>query len=195
MECVAGSKLPGIFCLEGAWAKRLDDRTSVLPTLESLERLRLATYIHRDVGTEEELYHYLDKWAQAGYRQYGVLFFAFHGIRGSIKVGRGTVTLDDLAVRLDGKAASRIVYFGSCSVMKDRSGVANFQKATRAKLVCGYTKDVDWVESSAFDTILLSRLVEDLRIDARVNRLRARYPDLVTMLGFTNHPQFDRTAK
>ena len=65
-------RTPGIFCLEGAWATRLDDRTSVLPTLEMLERLRLATFIHRDVGTEEELYHYLGKWAQAGYRKYGV---------------------------------------------------------------------------------------------------------------------------
>ena len=143
---VAG-QLAGIFCLEGAWSTRLDDRTSVLPTLESLERLRLATCIHRDVGTEEELYHYLGKWAQAGYRKYGVLFFAFHGVRGGIRVGRGTVTLDDLSEKLDGKAASRIVYFGSCSVMKDRDGVDYFQRTTRAKAVCGYTKDVDWVES------------------------------------------------
>jgi len=80
---MVGARMPGVFCLEESWGKRLDDRTSVLPTLESLERLRSATYIHRDVGTEEELYHYLGKWAQAGYRKHGVLFFAFlHGVKG-----------------------------------------------------------------------------------------------------------------
>ena len=36
------ASVPRIFCLEGAWEKRLDDRTSVIPTLEMLERLRLA---------------------------------------------------------------------------------------------------------------------------------------------------------
>ncbi len=185
------SRLPGIFCLEGAWERRLDDRKTVLPTLEMLDRLRLATYIHRDVGTEEELYHYLGKWAQAGYRKYGVLFLAFHGVRGGITVGRGTVTLDDLAEKLDGKAASRIVYFGSCSVLRDREGVDVFRRATRAKAVCGYTKDVDWVESSAFDTLLLTALVEDVRVDARINRLRKRYPDLVKNLGFTCFPPYD----
>jgi hypothetical protein len=102
---MAARRPPGIFCLEGAWETRLDDRTSVLPTLEALERLRMATYIHRDVGTEEELYHYLSKWAQAGYRKFGLLFFAFHGVRGGIRVGRGTVTLDDR--REDGRQGRR----------------------------------------------------------------------------------------
>ena len=67
-----------------------------------------------------------------------------------------------------------------------------FQEATRAKVVCGYTKDVEWVEASAFDTLLLSYLVSDLRIDARINRLRSRYPDLVKVLGFTSVPSFKR---
>lgn len=34
--------------------EHLDDRSSVLPSLEYLERLQVATYIHRDVGTRGE---------------------------------------------------------------------------------------------------------------------------------------------
>ena len=184
--------LPGIFCLEGAWNKRLDDRASVLPTLDLLERLEIATYVHRDVGTEEELYEYLSKWAQAGYRRYGVLYFAFHGVRGGIQVGRGTVTLDDLSEKIGGKAAGRAVYFGSCNVMRDRVGVESFQQMTKAKIVCGYTKKVDWVDSAAFDLLLLRNLVSDLRIDARVNQLRGSYGELVDRLGFQSVPSFQR---
>jgi hypothetical protein len=76
--------------------------------------------------------------------------------------------------------------------MADRKGAQRFQKSTKAKLVCGYRKQVDWVESGAFDLILLSGLVEDARIDGRVNRLRRKYPDLVKLLGFETYPRFDR---
>lgn len=183
----------GVFCLEGAWEKRLDDRTSVFPTLEMLERLGVAQYIHRDVGTEEELYHYLSKWAQRGYGTYEVLYFAFHGVRGGIRVGRGTVPLADLAEKLQGKAAGRLVYFGCCSVMGDRTAVADFYKETGAKAICGYTRDVDWIESAAFDLLLLSSLVSSQRIDARVNHVRTRYADLTKALGFVSHPTYDRS--
>lgn len=183
----------GIFCLEGAWEKRLDDRASVLPTLDLLERLQLGQYIHRDVGTEEELYHYLGKWAQRGYGTYEVLYFAFHGVRGGIHVGRGTVPLADLADKLQGKAAGRIVYFGSCSVMCDGEAVADFYKLTGAKAICGYTEDVDWVEAASFDLLLLSSLLSDQRIDARVNHVRRRYAEFANLLGFVSHPSYDRS--
>lgn len=182
----------GIFCLEGSWERRLDDRTSVLPTLDTLERLRIASYVHRDVGTEEELYLYLKKWTQRGYSSYEVLYFAFHGVRGGIKVGRGTVTLDDLAEKLQGKAAGRIIYFGSCSVMRDTAAVARFKRVTKAKAVCGYTKDVDWVESAAFDLLLLESLMSGDRIDARFNRLSRNFGDLTKRLGFASDPSYVR---
>lgn len=182
----------GVFCLEGAWEKRLDDKTSVMPTLDMLERLRLAQYVHRDVGTEEELYHYLASWAQRGYGSYEVLYFAFHGVRGGIRVGRGTVPLSELAEKLGGKAAGRLIYFGSCSVMSDRVAVANFQAQTGAKAVCGYTRDVDWVESAAFDLLLLTSLLSGRRIDARINHVRTHYPDLTKALGFVTYPSYDR---
>lgn len=125
----------GIFCLEGAWNKRVDDRVSVLQTLEMLERIERSTYVHRDVGTAEELYHYLAKWRQAGYRRYGVSYFAFHGVPGGIQVGRETVSLCELAEKLNGRAKGRIVHFGACTVMKDHKSVEEFQRLTGAKLV------------------------------------------------------------
>lgn len=182
----------GVFCLEGAWERRLDDRTSVLPTLDMLERLSIARYVHRDVGTEEELYHYLSKWAQRGYGSYEVLYFAFHGVRGGIRVGRGIVPLADLAEKLQGKAAGRLVYFGCCDVMRDTAAVEDFHKQTGAKAICGYTKNVEWVESSAFDLLLLNSLVSDQRIDARFNHLRSRYSDLTDALGFVSYPSYER---
>ena len=183
----------GVFCLEGAWERRLDDRTSVLPSLELLERVGHIRYIHRDVGTEEELYHYLEKWAQRGYRSYSVLYFAFHGVSGGVRVGRGVVPLSELAGKLEGTASGRVIHFGSCSVMRDRRAVDEFQRATGAKAIVGYRKDVDWVESAALDLLLLSSLTGPGRIDARINQVRRRAGGLADLLGFESFPAFDRT--
>ena len=182
----------GVFCLEGAWERRLDDRTSVLPTLELLERLGHARYVHRDVGTEQELYHYLKKWSQRGYGAYSVLYFAFHGNRRGIEVGEGTVPLSDIAEKLQGKAAGRVIYFGSCQVMRDSAAIEEFHKQTRAKAVVGFSKNIDWVESAAFDLMLLASLTGPGRIDARINRVRSRHADFAATLGFESYPSFDR---
>jgi len=178
----------------GAWKSNLKDRSSVLPTLDTLERLRIATYIHRDVGTFEELDLYLGKWGQKQYDDYEVLYIASHGSPGAIEIGRKSVGLSELAHCIDGRAAGRVIYFGSCSVMADRKGVEAFKKATKAKLVCGYRKEVDWVESAGFDLILLDSLVSGQRIDARVNHLRKRFPDLTKLLGFESFPTFARSS-
>ena len=77
-------------------------------------------------------------------------------------------------------------------MLADRKAVTAFQEATGAKAVCGYTKDVDWVESAAFDLLLLESLTSSKRIDARINQLRRRYPDLTKALGFASHPTFAR---
>ncbi|MFP5255365.1 MAG: DUF6642 family protein [Acidimicrobiia bacterium] len=183
----------GVFCLEGAWERRLDDRTSVLPSLELLERIGHIRYIHRVVGTSDELYHYLAKWAQRGYHAYSVLYFAFHGVRGGIDVGRGVVPLSDLAEKLEGSASGRVIHFGACSVMSDRDAVAEFHRATGAKAVVGYRKEVDWVESAALDLLLLSSLTDSGRIDARINQVRKKAGGLADRLGFESFPSFDRS--
>ena len=51
----------GVFCLEGEWSYSLKRAMSVEPILALLEQLEdyHVPYIHRDVGTAEELSYYL----------------------------------------------------------------------------------------------------------------------------------------
>jgi hypothetical protein len=184
-------RLPGIFCLETSWDRRLDDKTSVQPILDLLHRTGHARFIHRDVGTVEELDHYLAKWRQVQYADYSVLYFAFHGDRGSIRVGRRQVTLEELGDQLRDKASNRVVVFGSCDTLKAKGEVEAFRRVTKAKVVCGYTRQVGWLQSAAFELVMLGALVSKGRIDARVNHLRRAYPDQVKGLGFVSYPAFD----
>lgn len=153
---------PGIFCLEGEWSGKLTDRTSVEPQLRMLENLgTCARVIHRDVATREEFSYYANKWLQKQYASFKVGYLAFHGTESSIQLGRDSLSLPDIAEVLGKRAAGRTLYFGSCSTMAaSDADLTDFVRTTDVKAILGYTKRVGWLETAAFDFILLPLLLQ-----------------------------------
>lgn len=49
-----------------------------------------------------------------------------------------------------------------------------------------------WLEIAAFDLLLLSDRVDGRRIDAGINSLGSRFPDMTTALGFESCPTYER---
>ena len=141
----------GVFCLEGPWWG-VKDRTSIEPVLRLLETHTdyRVPYLHFDVGTREEFDFYLKKWAGASFREtHPILYLAFHGDEGEISVGEGrstSLTLDDLAERLEGRCKGRVIHFGSCGTAAAHGReLKKFLARTEALAVCGYREEVDWL--------------------------------------------------
>ncbi|WP_328992595.1 DUF6642 family protein [Kribbella sp. NBC_01245] len=177
-------RLTGIFCLEGEWDPNLRNRNSVEPILELLERLGIARTIHRDVATRPELEYYLRKWGQKRYADYSVLYLASHGLGGKLELGQGSVTLAELADLLEGKCAGRVVYFGCCLVLNQQNDVLQeFARKTGAKAVLGYSRQIDWLDSAAFEVLLLERLARGNRTDAFFNHLHRDHGAFAEKLG------------
>lgn len=154
----------------------------MLPTLENLERLECATFVHRDVATREELHYYCLKLVRtpARYKQFNVLYLAMHGDKNCIYLSSESeeqqIDLVELAELLGTAARGRAVYLGSCSTLKaPRRELDNFLGATGAKLVCGYGRPVSWLEASSFEALLLERLVNGSRRDAAERYLNNGY--------------------
>lgn len=107
-----------------------------------------------------EFEHYLKKWVQKQNSIYKVLWLGFHGEQGALHVGdSGAYSLDRLAEFLEGKCHGRVIYFGSCSTMAIHgTKLRTFLKKTGAQAVIGYTRDVDWLESTAFELLLIDAL-------------------------------------
>ena len=154
----------GVFCLEGPWFG-VKDRTSMEPVVRLLETLKdyKVPYLRFDVGTREEFDFYLEKWAGASFREtHPILHLALHGERGEILVGEGrntSVTLDDLAERLEGRCKGRVIHFGSCETAAAHGReLKKFLARTEALAVCGYREEVNWLESAAFDMLVLGGL-------------------------------------
>ena len=177
----------GVFAFEGDPEVDLRARHSVRPVLQFLNDLEDLKFIHRDIGTPEELEFYVRKWTQAKYSEYQVGYFSFHGSPGALWFPDGRsagISLDDLADWINGRAKDRIIHFGACSVMRlgDRR-LREFRETTGARAVTGYRTDVDWLEAMAFDALMLGMLGRYRQIHHAENYLRKIAGDLWNHLG------------
>ena len=151
----------GIFCLEGDWWNDFNRASTVKPILKLLSQgVGLSVpFIHRDVGTREELVYYLRRWRQASGKRYPILYLAFHGGPNCLYVGDqrrsdAVVKLDELAEMLGSGLSGRAVHFGSCGTMKtDRRNIQRFLKATGLEAATGFKSDIEWLQSSVFDVL------------------------------------------
>jgi hypothetical protein len=176
------SRRSGIFCVEGPWGK-LTDKSSVRPLLEILDGQNLMPFIHRDAANVEELEHYLNTWTQKQFANFDLGYLAFHGDRGLAEIGRKRYTLERLGEFLAGRLAGR-THFGACAILDvDRDEAREFLALTKARAICGYTNDVDWIESAAFDLNLFQNVVGRPRIDTGFNRLRRDHAGACDHLG------------
>ena len=184
----------GVFCLEGPWCG-VKDKTTVEPVLRLLETLSgyNASYRHYDVATREEFYFYLRKWRGTSFNNFPILYLGFHGSKGEIFVGEGrgaSVSLEDVAECLDGGCKGRVVHLGSCGTVGAHGAKLNrFLSRTGALAICGYTREVDWLEAAAFDALVLGGLQYTSFRQARSMRkldeeLRKTASGLYKRLGF-----------
>ena len=183
----------GVFCVEG-WSARLDTRSTVRPLLELLESEAGIRTIYQRVASMEELRTYLGYWSN--YSTYELGFFALHGDPGEVAIGSDSSKMSELIdittdpndpVDLD--LTGKTVYFGSYSTLKNRSAVRRFREACGARLVCGYTKDVDWLESAAFEMLLLSRFAANADPVSALKPLYRHHRGLIRRLGFASVPK------
>jgi len=178
---------PGIFCLEGEWDDDLTSRLSVRPVLELLDHLDVARWVHRDVATASEFAYYLAKWTSAEYERFPVLWLAIHGDSAAIRMSGdddGSLTMDELEEMLAGACAGKVIYFASCSTLKeDPKRLQQFAKRTGARAVIGYRKNVLWSEAASFEMLLLQELVTRVKSNGIFKRLQEDHPVLAKRLG------------
>ncbi len=176
-----------VFCLEeSVWsdAKGLSDQTSVLPTLELLERMSvLSAFLHRHALGATEFDNYLD-WRRSDrrVRAYGTVYLAFHGTPEGLWVGDAAVSLDVLAERL-GRLADGVVHLGSCSVLRQNEEAATrFLGLTGARMLTGYEREIAWLDSAALDTAWLGYVASHARLGDALRYFKSRYGSIIDHL-------------
>jgi hypothetical protein len=149
----------GIFCLEGNWDEGLEQRASVRHLLELVRAQNQIKTIHKNATTREEFGALIKEWLKAKYRDYPVLYLAFHGEPGAIEIGREFVPIRDLHELFDARARGRFIHFGSCQTLgTSRRNLQHFFKHSHAAAISGFTSKVDWLEGCALEIMLFHEL-------------------------------------
>jgi hypothetical protein len=187
----------GIFCLESEWFG-LRSTVSVRPALELLRASDYhVAYIHRDVATRAELEHYLRKWFQERHTGFEVLWLAMHSRRGLLLPGDmrrpdEKMHIDRLEEILADKCRGRFIHFGGCrTIAMPPARIRRFLRATGAVGISGFREEVDWTESTLFESALLLELQKHPMTAAGLravrNRMRRLRPIEFEESGFGMH--------
>jgi hypothetical protein len=145
-------------------------------------------FSHLTCNTREELKYNLNLLCK---RNYGVLYFAFHGSPGRIHLHRDRVKLPELAGMMNHRFTNWIIHFGTCSTLRKPTAVREFVEQTGVAMVTGFTRDVDWIESSSFELLLFKALHTFKSPRVVIRHLQHKYPDLVESTGFTYFPEVE----
>ena len=174
-----------VFCLEGDWEPDLRSKSSVSASLDFLHTNCGINYIHKHCGTKENLKYYLKLWKNRKYKEYTIAYFAFHGHPEQIEVGKEYLDLEELAEMLNGSCVNKIIHFGSCNTLDtDERKIRKFLDTTHALAVCGFRREIDFLEGSVFDMLLLQKMQEYKDMSALERDLKRNYRKLINNLEF-----------
>ncbi len=95
------------------------------------------------------------------------------------------ISLSELTQYGSGVFTDRLVHFSSCNTMlKGENLVNEFKKETGAKLVSGYTKEVNTMRSCIHDLSLFDTFLSYKQVPAIIKRMENVYGGLSKELGF-----------
>lgn len=177
---------PGLWVMEGRWSASVKDVRSVSPILSALQDAGQASHAMHHINDPEDLLLQLKKWGQKQHVRYNLGYVALHGAPGTLYIGRKSVDLFSLEDELhDSNLKQKILHFGSCSVLELKPKERQSLRMTLGvKAMTGFTEDVDWFESLAFELMLFEILTYYKRLDAADAYIKKNHGPFAKRLGF-----------
>lgn len=170
-----------IYCLEGNWNKNPRSHQSVKPMLELLRTFSGVKYVYHKCYTKEEFFYRLQQFTRGTYKNYSILYLAFHGKPNRIEIEKQYITLKEIAAALEGKLADKIVHFGSCSTLcTSEKNIQHFITTTNCQFISGYRKFVHYIDACAFELLyfdLLQKYKSVRKIDSKIFSLSPQLVD------------------
>jgi len=172
--------------MEGDWSASVRDVRSVDPVLAALQASRRAHHAKRHINDADDLIQGFKRWGQRQHNGFNIGYIALHGSPSTVHVGRKAVDLYELGEKLPrATLAKKALHFGSCSVLDlNRREQQALRKALGVKVVTGFTNDVEWIESLAFELLLFDALTWYAYPSAAENYIKKTHSAFAKRVGF-----------
>lgn len=175
----------GIWAMEAPWSSRVTDVRSVAPVLQALEDAGVARHGRHVINSRDDFVKQLTRLGQKQHEGFTIGYVAMHGSPGKVYAGRRSIDLPDVGKNLPRRALSKkVLHFGSCSVLTHEDQQRDLLEALGAKAITGFTRDVDWFESLAFELLLFKTLARYTRPSDADRYIRKNHGELAERLGF-----------
>lgn len=180
--------IKNIYCLEGNWNTNPKSNQSIKPILEILKTTCGIRYIHIKCDTKADLLKYLRQFTFKRYKNYKILYIAFHGKSNRIYTGKDYTSLKEFGEVLESSLDGKIIHFGSCSTLKTcNKHIQHFLNITSADSISGYSKTIDFIDSTALD-LLYFKLLQNYKHSTKAqSELLKQNPELNFNLGAKFH--------
>lgn len=179
-------KEKNIFCIEGDWGQGYEDCRSITTALDFLNASIGIHAIRKGCTNPEQFSNYLKDSLKDSYESFGIIYLAFHGSPGKLHINQHQkIDFSSIAATLEGKARDKIIHFGSCSTLK-LSGwdLRRFKKATGALAISGYSKEIDFIESTVLDILYFRKCQAYQKVSLISRDMHLHYGKLVRQMGF-----------
>ena len=169
--------MTGIYCIEWTWGESY----SVKKPLSLVAEVHEVSKIHRVVGNAEDFGKSLTSWSRRIMKNvdYAILYLGFHGFAKGLQVQAGDdsplhkyVRWEQIADLVADRGPDEwrweqsLIHFGACSTMDAAdSDLEAFLRETKVEAISGYTRDVRWMASTAFDLMYLDALLTEVAAD------------------------------
>nr|WP_156253628.1 hypothetical protein [Pseudactinotalea terrae] len=147
---------------------------------------KVADAARQQVNGPEDLVKALRRWGQKQHDSYGIGYLALHGSPGAVYTGRKKISMVDLGGELQGvDLTAKCLHLGSCAVLDGGNDFAKqIRQSLGVRLLSGFTQDVDWFESMAFELLFFAKLVDYVRPIDAAKYMEREHSELVSRLGF-----------
>jgi hypothetical protein len=175
-----------ILCIEGNWDKGLKNQRSIKKALEYLKEVSKINTNYQTATTETQFFDHIQEASLKRNSNFEIIYIACHGGKGSVQFShKNEITLEQISSECENKLSGKLLHFGCCSTLRvSPKRIFNFIEATGAKGLAGYSKDIDFHESTFLDMLLFDKYqnIDSLTVlDRQMNKL---YDGFIKKLGF-----------
>ena len=163
---------PVILVLESDWARNLRENPSVYPFMNGMCEVNEWPLYYRHFDSLNDIEFWVEQFQgmrpKQGSRK--IVYLAAHGKKAGIETIETLIPGEKLIPILK-KAPSVVgLHFGSCYLC-ETDLPQKIVKKTHVKWVSGYTKEVDWIESTLVDLLFLHWMYAGVPRKQRARRL------------------------